>query len=174
MEKPKQDHLIATKRIMRYIKGTMDHGLFYTHSQSLKLVGYSDSDYGGDLDDCKSTSGYLFYIGSMIFSWSSKKKQTVALSAFEAEYMAVATCTCQEIWLNNIFGELSIIQEDPITIYVDNKSTITLAKIPVSHSRSKHINTKYHFIREQVKNKNVDLVSSGGNFYEAIESGHIP
>ncbi|TYG65964.1 hypothetical protein ES288_D06G229300v1 [Gossypium darwinii] len=73
IEKPKQDHLIAAKRILRYIKGTMDHGLFYTHSQSSKLIGYSDSDYGGDLDDRKSTSRYLFHIGSAAFSWSSKK-----------------------------------------------------------------------------------------------------
>ncbi|KAG8488055.1 hypothetical protein CXB51_018006 [Gossypium anomalum] len=157
MEKPKQDHLIAAKRILRYIKGTMDQGLFYTHSQSSKLVGYSDSDYGGDLDDRKSTSGYFFHIGFAAFSWSSKKQQTVALSTCEAEDMAVATCTCQAIWLKNILGELSIIK-GPITIYVDNKSTISLAKNPVSHCRSKHIDTKYHFIQEQVKNKNVELV----------------
>ncbi|KAL8094563.1 hypothetical protein AgCh_036190 [Apium graveolens] len=74
MEKPKQDHFIAAKRILRYIKGTLDHGLFYTHSQDSKLVGYSDSDYSGDLDDGKNTSGYAFYIGSGIFSWSSKKQ----------------------------------------------------------------------------------------------------
>ncbi|KAG8478853.1 hypothetical protein CXB51_028662 [Gossypium anomalum] len=133
MEKPKHDHLIATKRILRYIKGTMDQGLFYTYSQSSKLVGYSDSDYGGDLDDRKSTSGYLFHIGSAAFSWSSKKQQTVALSTCEAEYMAIATCMCQAIWLKNILGELST-QEGLITIYVDNKSTISLAKNPVSHS----------------------------------------
>ncbi|XP_016755287.1 uncharacterized mitochondrial protein AtMg00810-like [Gossypium hirsutum] len=72
MEKPKQDHLIAAKRILRYIKGMMDEGLFYTNSQSSKLIGYLDSDYGGDLDDRKSTSEYLFHIGSAAFSWSSK------------------------------------------------------------------------------------------------------
>ncbi|KAG8487884.1 hypothetical protein CXB51_018820 [Gossypium anomalum] len=97
MEKPKQDHLIAAKRILRYIKGTMDQGLFYSHSQSSKLVCYLDSDYGGDLDDRKSTFEYLFHIGSATFSWSSKKQQTVDLSTCEAEYMAVATCTCQAI-----------------------------------------------------------------------------
>lgn len=158
MEKPKQDHLIAAKRILRYIKGTMNHGLFYTHSQDSKLVGYSDSDYGGDLDDRKSTSGYAFHISSAVFSWSSKKQQTIALSTCEAEYMAAATCTCQAMWLKNILGEIGVSNEGPITIYVDNKSAISLAKNPVSHSRSKHIDTKYHFIREQVKNKNVELV----------------
>ncbi|XP_074345106.1 uncharacterized protein LOC141684164 [Apium graveolens] len=95
MEKPKQDHFMAAKRILRYVKGTLGHGLFYTHSQNSKLVGYSDSNYGGDLDDGKSTSGYAFHIGTAIFLWSSKKQQTVALSTCEAEYIVVATCTCQ-------------------------------------------------------------------------------
>ncbi|WOG95118.1 hypothetical protein DCAR_0314420 [Daucus carota subsp. sativus] len=158
MEKPKQDHFMAAKRILRYIKGTLNYGLFYTHSQNSKLVGYSDSDYGGDLDDGKSTSGYAFHIGSAIFSWSSKKQQTVALSTCEAEYIAAAACACQAMWLGYILGELNLAKEDPVTIYVDNKSAISLAKNPVSHSRSKHINIKYHFLREQVNDKNVELV----------------
>ncbi|KAK4258396.1 hypothetical protein QN277_007851 [Acacia crassicarpa] len=158
MEQPKQDHFRTAKRILRYIKGTINHGLFYTHSQDSRIVGYSDSDYGGDIDDRKSTSGYAFHIGSAIFSWSSKKQQTVALSSCEAEYMAAAACTCQAIWLKNILNELHQKQEGPVTIYVDNKSAISLAKNPVSHNRSKHIDTKYHFIREQVKNKVVELI----------------
>ncbi|XP_074347280.1 secreted RxLR effector protein 161-like [Apium graveolens] len=158
MEKPKQDHFMAAKRILRYIKGTLDHGLFYSHSQNSKLVGYSDSDYGGDLDDGKSTSGYAFRIGSAIFSWSSKKQQIVALSTCEAEYMAAAACACQAIWLGYILGESNFAKEGPVKIYVDNKSAISLAKNPVSHSRSKYINIKYHFIREQVNEKIVELV----------------
>ncbi|XP_074341862.1 secreted RxLR effector protein 161-like [Apium graveolens] len=148
MEKPKQDHFMAAKRILRYIKGTLGHGLFYSHSQNVKLVGYSDSDYDGDLDDGKSTSRYAFHIGSAIFSWSSKKQQTVALSTCEAEYIAAATCVCQAMWLGYVLGELNFAEEVPVKIYVDNKSTISLAKNPVSHSRSKHINIKYHFLRE--------------------------
>ncbi|KAK2991823.1 hypothetical protein RJ640_006383 [Escallonia rubra] len=142
MERPKQDHFNAAKRILRYVKGTVDHGLFYTHSQNSRLIGYSDSNYGRDLDDRKSTSGYAFHIGSAIFSWSSKKQQIVALSTCEAEYIAAAACTCQAIWLKNILKELYLIEEGPTTIYVDNKSAIALAKNPVSHSRSKHIDTR--------------------------------
>ncbi|XP_074336676.1 secreted RxLR effector protein 161-like [Apium graveolens] len=141
---------MAAKRILRYIKGTLDHGLFYTHSQNSKLVGYSDSDYGCDLDDGKSTSGYVFHIGSAIFSWSSKKQPTVALSTYEEEYFAKAMCACQAMLLGYILGELNLAEEGPVKILVDNKSAISLAKIPVSHSWSKHINIKYHFIREQV------------------------
>ncbi|KAK2969266.1 hypothetical protein RJ640_006259 [Escallonia rubra] len=102
----------------------------------------TDSNYGRDLDDRKSTSGYAFHIGSAIFSWSSKKQQIVALSTCEAEYIAAAACTCQAIWLKNILKELYLIEEGPTTIYVDNKSAIALAKNPVSHSRSKHIDTR--------------------------------
>lgn len=102
MEKPKQDHFIAAKRILRNIKVTLNHGLFYTYSQDAQLVGYSDSDYGGYMDDGKSTFGYAFHIGSTVFSWSSTEQQTFALSTCEAEYIAAATCTCQAIWLKNI------------------------------------------------------------------------
>ncbi|KAK2976468.1 hypothetical protein RJ640_003077 [Escallonia rubra] len=102
----------------------------------------TDSNYGRDLDDRKSTSGYAFHIGSAIFSWSSKKQQIVALSTCEAEYIAAAACTCQAIWLKNILKELYLIEEGSTTIYIDNKSAIALAKNPVSHSRSKHIDTR--------------------------------
>ncbi|XP_074337764.1 uncharacterized protein LOC141705328 [Apium graveolens] len=128
--------LHAAKRILRYIKGTLDHGLFYTHSQNPKLVGYSDSDYGGDLDDGKNTSGYAFHNGSGIFSWSSKKQQTVDLSTCEAEYIAAAVCTCQAMWLVYILGELNLVEEGPVQIYVDNKSAISLTKNPVAANTS--------------------------------------
>ena len=158
MEYPREDHFQAAKRILRYVKGTINQGLFYTQTEDPRLVGYSDSDYGGDLDTRKSTSGYLFHIGSAAFSWSSKKQQTIALSTCEAEYIAAASCTCQAIWLRNILQDLYHAQVGPTIINVDNKSAIALVKNPVSHNRSKHIDTKYHFIREQVKEKIVELV----------------
>ncbi|KAG9450658.1 hypothetical protein H6P81_010623 [Aristolochia fimbriata] len=123
-----------------------------------RLIGYTDSDYGGDIDSRKSTSGYVFNIGSGAFSWSSKKQAVVALSTCEAEYVAAASCTCQAVWIRNIMKELHNDQEGPTPIYVDNKSAISLAKNPISHSRSKHIDTRYHFIREQVKAKVVELI----------------
>ena len=82
----------------------------------------------------------------------------MALSTCEAEYIAVAPCMCQAMWLGYILGELNLVKEDPISIYVDNKSAISLAKNPVSHSQSKHINIKYHFLREQVNDKIVEFV----------------
>ena len=87
-----------------------------------------------------------------------KKQQIVALSTCEAEYIAAAACACQAMWLGYILGELNLVEEGPVKIYVDNKSVISLAKNPESHSRSKHINIKYHFLREQVNDKIVELL----------------
>lgn len=99
METPKQSHLQAAKRILRYIKGTVDDGIFYTVSNDFQLVGYTDSDWGGDIGERKSTSGYVFSFRNGIFSWSSKKQQVVALSSTEAEYIAAAYCASQAVWL---------------------------------------------------------------------------
>ena len=157
MEEPRQEHFKAAKRILRYVRGSIDQGLFYTQCADSRLVGYTDSDYGGDLDKRKSTSGYMFNIGSATFSWSSKKQSVVALSSCEAEYIAASTCACQAIWLRSLMKELQHQQEAPTEILIDNKSAIALAKNPVAHGRSKHIETRYHFIRHQVKNKTVTL-----------------
>ncbi|KAK8934097.1 hypothetical protein KSP39_PZI014574 [Platanthera zijinensis] len=158
MEEPKQDHFTAAKRILRYVNGTRDHGLMYSSGGELKLVGYSDSDYGGDVNDRKSTSGYAFNMGTAAFSWSSKKQATIALSSCEAEYIAAAACACQAIWLRNLLEELHHVQDGPTTMLVDNMSAIQLAKNPVLHGRSKHIETRYHFLREQVEQKTVEVV----------------
>ncbi|KAK8954017.1 hypothetical protein KSP39_PZI002015 [Platanthera zijinensis] len=158
MEEPKQDHFTAAKRILRYVNGTRDHGQKYSSGGELKLVGYSDSDYGGDVNDRKSTSGYAFNMGTAAFSWSSKKQATIALSSCETEYIAATACACQAIWLRNLLGELHHAQEGPTTVLVDNMSAIQLAKNPVLHGRSKHIETRYYFLREQVEQKTVEEI----------------
>jgi hypothetical protein len=157
MESPRQSHLQAAKRILRYIKGTVDDGIFYTFSDNSQLVGYTDSDYAGDIGERKSTSGYMFSLGNGIFSWSSKKQQVVALSTAEAEYIAAAYCATQAVWLRKMLEELRHKQQHPTVIYCDNKSAIALAKNPVFHGRSKHIDIKYHFIRDLVKSEEIVL-----------------
>ncbi|KAG7565068.1 Zinc finger CCHC-type superfamily [Arabidopsis suecica] len=157
MEHPTTTHFKAAKRILRYIKGTINYGLHYSTSNDYKLVGYSDSDWGGDVDDRKSTSGFVFYIGDTAFTWMSKKQPIVTLSTCEAEYVAATSCVCHAIWLRNLLKELSLPQDEPTKIFVDNKSAIALAKNPVFHDRSKHIDTRYHYIRECVNKKDVLL-----------------
>ena len=121
----------------------------------MELVGYTDSDWAGDTEERKSTSGYVFNLGSGAFSWSSKKQQVVALSTTEAEYIAAANCATQAVWLRRMLGELQHQQNGPTTIYCDNKSTIALTKNPMFHGRSKHIDIKHHYIRELVKDKEI-------------------
>jgi len=145
MESPRQVHLQVVKRIMRYIKGTTTFGLFYSSSKKIEIIGYSGSDWGGDLDDRKSTSGHCFMIGKTVCLWSSKKQSIVALSTCEAEYVAAASA-CQSVWLSNIMTQIGFNLDVSIKIYVDNVSAINLAKNPVFHQRSKHIDIRYHFL----------------------------
>ncbi|KAF7112693.1 hypothetical protein RHSIM_RhsimUnG0203300 [Rhododendron simsii] len=160
METPDQSHLNAAKRILRYVNGTVNDGFFYTSTQDFNLVGYSDSDWGRDLDERKSITGFAFFLGDTAFTWSSKKQAIVTLSSCETDmYVAATSAVCHGIWIRNMLNHLEISQENPTEIYIDNRSAIALAKNPIFHERSKHIDTRYHFIREHVKNKEVELVS---------------
>ena len=131
IKKPKESHWLATKRILRYIKGTMDFGPLYSYNNDAALYVYSDSEWGGDQDERKSTTGYVFYLGSTAFTWMSKKHSTVALSTCETEYVVASSSICEAIWLQNFLGEFDHPQEESIIIYVDNKSAIELSKNPV-------------------------------------------
>jgi hypothetical protein len=122
-----------------------------------KLIGYSDSDLAGDVDDRKSTSGSVFLLGSNLVTWVSQKQRVVALSSCEAEYIASANAACQGVWLSRLLGELLGIPQPKVKLLVDNKAAIALSKNPVHHDRSKHIDTRYHFIRECVETGEVDV-----------------
>ena len=102
--------------------------MFYTHSENCSLPGYTDSDYAGSLDDRKSTSGYVFHLGTNLISWASKKQSIVSISSAEAEYVATNTVAFQEVWLRILLKEISDIQKDLTPIYYDNSSTIYLSK----------------------------------------------
>ncbi|XP_052888074.1 secreted RxLR effector protein 161-like [Gossypium arboreum] len=110
----------AAKRVLRYIKGTLSHGMLFNKAESLKLFGYTGSDWGGSIDDMKSTSGYVFTLGSTIFYWSSKKQSVVAQSTAEAEYVAAVGAVNQAIWLRKILDDLNLHQEEAIWIICDN------------------------------------------------------
>ena len=116
------------------------------------MIGYTDSDFVGSLDDRKSTSGYIFHLGSRAISWTSKKQPIVTISSTEAEYVAATTATCQAVWLRRVLKELQQGQEEPTPVYCDNNSAIALSKNHVFYQKSKHIDTRYHFIRELANN----------------------
>nr|GEW80220.1 zinc finger, CCHC-type [Tanacetum cinerariifolium] len=156
MEKPTAKHMQAVKRILRYIKGTINYGLVYTKYHKGDLItGYSDNNHARDMEDRWSIGGNLFYLKENLVTWCSKKQQCVALSSCEAEFMAATTATCQEIWVSRLVHEITGKKAGPFVLYLDNKSAIELIKNMVFHERSKHIDLRYHFIRECVERGDV-------------------
>ena len=147
---PKESHLTAVKRILRYLKGTDDLCLYYPRSGSFELRGYADADYAGDLVNRKSTSGMVQFLGPCMVSWGSKKQNTVALSTAEAEYVAAAACCSQILWIKQQLRDFGIIY-DCVPIYCDNTSAICISKDPVHHSRVKHIHIRHHFLKDNVE-----------------------
>lgn len=158
MEHPTELHVLAAKRILHYLKGTTDLGVFYKKGEKSDLMGFIDSDYIRDVNDRSSTSGYVFIMGSGVVSWSSKKQQVVASSITEAEFIAGASCACQAVWLSRILGELNFPPLESTAVYCDNSSTIKLSKNPVLHGRSKHIDVRYHFLHDLTKDGIIELV----------------
>jgi hypothetical protein len=152
MESPTTEHMAAVKRILRYLAGTLNWGVHYSRgADDAPLIGYSDSDLGGDIDTHRSTTGVIFFLGNNIVSWQSQKQRIVALSSCESEYVAATTAACQAIWLARLLGEIKEEATGTTVLNVDNKSAISLSKNPVFHERSKHIDIRYHFIRECVE-----------------------
>ncbi|MFA1663060.1 Ty1/Copia family ribonuclease HI, partial [Klebsiella quasipneumoniae] len=133
------------------MNGTNRFEILYTVDNDFKLVGYIDSGWARSLDDRKSTSGYMFDMGLGAISWASKRQPIVAQSTAEVEYIAANATACQAIWLSKILTDLNERQEDGTTIYCDNISSIALSKNPVFHGKRKHIEIRYHFIRELVE-----------------------
>ena len=150
MQKPRELHWRFLKRLLRYIKTTNFCSLVFKKNNKMcmpKLIGLTDSDYAGSLDDRKSTSGYAFNYGECLISWHSSRQKTVSLSSTEAEYIGLTSAVKELIWLNQLLSELNR-QVFQLVIYCDNKSAICLAKNPEFHARSKHIDIRHHFIRE--------------------------
>ncbi len=155
--RPNAAHWTAAKRVLRYLKGTLNLGIVFKKEMSIDCIGYSDADWAGDNGDRKSTSGYLFLIAGGPVSWRSKKQDTVALSTAEAEYVALSIVSQECVWLRRLNSELKNEPQGPTTILEDNQSCIAMAKNPQFHGRTKHVNIKQHYIREQVHSKTVEL-----------------
>ena len=162
MEAPSKQHWTAVKQILRYVQGTKGYGCCYrAGAKGLVLTGYSDSDHAGDIEDRKRTSGVVFMLGKNIVTWSSQKQKIVIISSCEAEYVAAASGACQGVWLSRLLGEMTGQAPAMFDLMVDNQSTIALSKNPVHHDRSKHIDVKYHFIRECVEEGRADVKHIG-------------
>ena len=146
---PRDLHLVVVKRILIYLKGTPNIGIWYTKESGLNLVGYTYSDFASSVVDRKSTSGSCQFLGSRLISWYSKKQQTISNSTEEAEYIAAGSCCAQVLRIRNQLRHNGFIL-NKIQILCDNMSAITISNNSVQHPRTKHIDVMYHFIREHV------------------------
>jgi hypothetical protein len=158
MEAPTSEHWAVVKRIIRYIKGTIDYGYRYVSGKNaeLSLLGFTDSEHEGDLVHRRSTTGMVFFLGPNLVTWTSQKQKSVALSTCEAEYMAAAVGACQGIWLSRLLADLTGKEVQKFRLLIYNKSALEQSKNLVFHERSKHIDTHYHYIRECISNGQVE------------------
>ncbi|XP_050910052.1 secreted RxLR effector protein 161-like [Lathyrus oleraceus] len=149
MEKPKECHLITIKRVLGYIKGTIDHGVLMPRQKrtntDAKVYGYTNLDFSGDQDEKKSSVGYIFMVEGALISWSSREKSIMALSLCETEYVVASYVACQAAWIEMFLKEIKIMEPRKTKLFVDKKLVIDLANHPVRHGRSKHIERRYHF-----------------------------
>ncbi|XP_075096479.1 secreted RxLR effector protein 161-like [Nicotiana tabacum] len=148
----KESHLKATKRILRYLKGTQDLVLYYPSGDNFNLIGYADADYAGYLVDRKSTSGMAHFLGSCLIFWGTRKQNSVALSTAEAEYVAAASCCAQLLWIKQQLEDFGVLAES-VPLLCDNTSALNMAKNPVQHKRTKHIDVGHYFLRDNVEKR---------------------
>lgn len=158
MSDPREEHMQLAKRILRYVKETYSFGLLYERSVVKGLQVYTDSDYARDTEDRRSTSGYACILSNAAISWSSRKQDIVTLSSTEAEYVAATTCACHSVWLKGLMEEILSESIGVVDILCDNSSTIKLSKNPVMHRRTKHIEVRFHYLRDLVNEGKVQLV----------------
>ncbi|GJS51344.1 retrovirus-related pol polyprotein from transposon TNT 1-94 [Tanacetum coccineum] len=154
--KPTKKHLEAVKRVFRYLQGTINMGLWYPKDTAMALTAYADADHAGCQDTRRSTSGSAQFLGDKLVSWSSKKQTSTSISSTEAEYIAMSGCCAQILWMRSQLSDYGFAYNH-IPLYCDNKSAIALCCNNVQHSRSKHIDIRHHFIREQVEKGVVEL-----------------
>ena len=174
---PKNAHWLAVKRIIRYLAGTRDFGILYKRqtntgkTNTMPVANFSasspckadvdmyvDADFANDLDDARSITGYIFLFAGGPLSWQSRTQLSTALSTMEAEYMAAAAATQEALWLRMILEELGISMSQPLLIHEDNNACIHFTEHPGEHKRTKHINYRYHFVRERVQSGEIKFI----------------
>jgi Reverse transcriptase (RNA-dependent DNA polymerase) len=170
MANPTDAHWQLVKRILRYVKGTLSHGLHFTSATDLALHAYYDVDWAGCLDDRRSTTGFAIFLGPNLISWSAKKQSIVSRSSTEAEYRSLAVTSSEILWINSLLHELHALPSPAPTLWCDNLGAIFFASNPVFHARAKHIELDFHFVREKVANRQVQVrficsADQLGNFF---------
>jgi histone deacetylase 1/2 len=154
---PRDTHWTAVKRILRYVSSSLTHGLHLRPAPTAVLSAFSDADWAGNPDDRRSTGGYDVFLGSNLIGWSARKQATVSRSSTEAEYKAVADAIAEIIWVQSLLQELKMTPKQPHVLWCDNIGATYLSLNPVFHARTKHIEVDYHFVRERVAQKRLQI-----------------
>ena len=157
MHCPSTIHWTATKRLLRYLKNTIFHGISIQKNVNPLLTCYSDMDWAGNLDNRSSTSAYLIMLGSNLLFWSSRKQRAIARSSTEAEYRALATAASESMWILSLFTEIKFPLPQPPLLLCDNLGATNLSFNPVQHSRMKHIQIDLHFVRDLVQKNSLTV-----------------
>ena len=158
MQRPGKEHWVGIKRVLRYVQGTINYGLVFRRSDDFRLQGFSDSDWAGCAETRKSTSGLVCRLGNCTVSWRSKKQPIVALSSTEAEYIALCSASQEVVWLRRLLHGVGQEQSGATVVFEDNQGAMSLSRNPKDHSRTKHIDVKYHFVRESVEKEIIRVV----------------
>jgi hypothetical protein len=167
---PDEEHLAAAQHVFQYLKATRDYRLTYDGNAGSELVGWCDADWASDPDNRRSTTGYVFKVGSGSIAWATRKQRTVALSSTESEYMALTESLQHAIWTAQILKNLDFGFDLPLSIHCDSKGARDLAKNNTFHKLSKHIDIRYHYIREKIEDEFVvlDEVKSADNVADIL------
>lgn len=158
LQTPRESHWKACKRVLRYVKGTLNHGLRFLPAPKLTIEAFSDADYASCTDNRRSTTGYVVYFGDNRVTWSARKQKVVSRSSTESEYRALAQTSTEVLWLQSLLTELKVPLASPTAIiWCDNQGAGSLAGNPVFHARTKHVDVDVHFIRDLVASKAVEV-----------------
>lgn len=151
MSSPSKTHWNAAIHVLKYLRGIINHGLFYPYHNNMNLKGYSDADWASCTDTRRPITSYCIYLGESLISWKKKKQPTVSRSSTEAEYRALTTTTCKLQWISYLLRDLQVIIPLPIPLYCDSQSAFHITANPVFHERTKYLDIDCHVVRNQYK-----------------------